>query len=300
MTGLLRACGFAFRTAVTDVARRPLSSLLAIAAMAVAVFVLAAFMLMSRGARAVYAQIASQSAIEIFLRQDAKPAAVDDLAGQLSRAPEVRRVERITPEQAIAELGRLYPDLSDVGALLGGNPLPASIRVVPKVGDPDALSGLMRLARTHPAVLSVRYDREWLTSLARAGDALRAFAIGGAVLLVLAGLVTIGSVVRLTLDEKLDEVRLLRLVGAPISFVLAPVLFAGALLGAAGAVAALVTIGLGRSALLGWATGTPLDAFLVAALDSGPPVGLALVLLFLAALAGAVSAGLGAGRAALR
>jgi cell division transport system permease protein len=299
MIAILRGAGFALRTAVQDVSRRPLFSLLSIAAMGAAAFVLGGFLMLSSGARSVYARLAAQTVIEVYLRPDADPEAVADLERTLGRFPEVARIERVSPEAALAELGRLYPDMRDVDTLLGGNPLPASLRVVPRVPDPAALSGVMRAARGHAAALSVRYDREWLQVLARAGEGLRLAALGGSTLLILAGLVTIGSVVRLALDDKLEEVRLLRLAGAPISFVLAPVLLSGALLGGAGATLSLAALEGARAWVSGWSSGTPLDALVATAVSGGLPLATALTLVGLAAAAGALSAGFAAGRAAV-
>ncbi len=299
MIAVLRGAGFALRTAVQDVSRRPLFSLLSIAAMGAAAFVLGGFLTISSGARSVYARLAAQTVIEVYLRPDAGPAAVADLEHVLTQFPEVARIERVSPAAALAELGRLYPDMRDVDTLLGGNPLPASLRVVPRVPDPAALSGVMRAARGHEAALSVRYDREWLQALARAGEGLRLAALGGSTLLVLAGLVTIGSVVRLALDDKLEEVRLLRLAGAPISFVLAPVLLSGALLGGAGATLSLAALAGARSWIAGWSSGTPLDVLVTTAVSGGLPPAAALAIVGLAAAAGALSAGFAAGRAAV-
>lgn len=145
----------------------------------------------------------------------------------------------------------------------------------------------------------MRYDREWLQALARAGEGLRLAALGGSTLLVLAGLVTIGSVVRLALDDKLEEVRLLRLAGAPISFVLAPVLLSGALLGGAGATLSLAALAGARSWIAGWSSGTPLDVLVTTAVSGGLPPAAALAIVGLAAAAGALSAGFAAGRAAV-
>lgn len=296
----LRAFVEALKTALSDIGRRPLFSLLSVAAMTAAMLALAAFLVVSRGAREGFGRLANQAALEVYLRPGADPAAVDDLAGTLSRSPAVRRVERISSDQALAEFTRLYPDLGDIKELLGENPLPASLRVTPSSPDPQAMAQLVKLARSHRAALSVRYDREWLEALARLGEALRVSALAGAIVLLLAALVTVGSVIRLALDDKLDEVALLRLVGAPMHFMLAPVLLGGALLGGAGALLAVVLVGFGRTALLAWAAATPVSSLLGVILGSAPALGMALGLTLCGAAAGAGAAAIAAGRAILK
>ncbi len=292
----LRTALEALRAAATDLLRRPLFSLLAIAAMALALLVLAGFVLAGQGLRAAYGRVAQEAAIEVYLRPGAEAAQVDDLVRRLAADAAVREVRRIAPEQALAELVRLYPDLGDVRELLGDNPLPSSLRVLPRDPDAAALAGLVRTVRAHPAALSVRYDREWLQTLARAGRAVSTAAAAGALVLLLSALATIGAVVRLALDDRLDEVRLLRLVGAPASFVLTPVLLAGALLGGVGGAVAAALLAAARGALEGWAGAASLAGLLPAALPAAALAGLVAG----AALAGAFTAALAAGRAALR
>ena len=300
MTRVWRGIVEAVRNAFVDVLRRPLFALLAVLTMAVAVTVLAGFTLLARGAREFYGRLVADSPVEVYLRPTAAPDDVSSLEALLKRDPTVERVERISSEQALSEFVKLYPDLGDVRQLLGDNPLPASLRATVRKADPAAVAALVRAARAHPAAISVRYDREWIEGLSRVGGGLRLFALLGSAALMFAALVTVGAVVRLALDDKLDEVKLLRLVGAPASFVLAPVFLSGGILGGAGAAVALGAVGAARSVAVGWAGATPFGVFLRAALGGELPLGPGAALLAFGFAAGAISAGIAAGRAALR
>ncbi|RMF73854.1 MAG: hypothetical protein D6738_07905 [Acidobacteria bacterium] len=294
---------FAFevvRAALSDLGRSPVASLLAILAMGVAIFLLAGFVLVGRGVEALLSHWASQASIEVYLRDDAPDEEVALLARSLAADPAIRRVEQISRERALAEFRQLFPDLADIDGLLGENPLPRSLRLVPASPDPTTARALARQVGAHPAVDSVRLDREWIDTLARLGAVLRWSTAVGSLVLLLAGLTTIGSVVRLALDDKRDEVALMRLVGAPASFVLAPVLLSGALLGAAGAAVAVWGLDLVRLAALAWLEGTPLAGLASFMLGTGLDAASRLALLAGASAAGLVAAGLAAGRAAVR
>ena len=65
-------------------------------------------------------------------------------------------------------------------------------------------------------------------------------ALGGA--LILAAALTIANVVRLALTARRDELEIMRLVGAPQSYVRGPFVMEGALHGAGGAVTALIVL----------------------------------------------------------
>lgn len=308
----LRHFADALRTAFVDVVRRPLFSALSVAAMTVAVLVLAGFVLVSRGAERVFGDLAQQSAIEIYVRPDVRDEDVEALSRALAQHPAVESIERVSAQRALDELVRLYPELGQADELLGENPLSESLRIrqrpgavpgatvtsgIPSATPGTTLDELVRYARARPIVLSVRYDREWIEALARAGRALRGAGLAGALILLGAALVTVGSVVRLALDDKLDEVRLLRVVGAPISYVLAPVLLSGALLGGFGTALALLAVTLVRTRLLAWTAEIP---FAKVAAGAPLPVPVFALILVLGAAAGAFAAGVAAGRAALR
>lgn len=299
MTPALRTAGEMLRIALSDLLRRPLSSLLAVLAMAVAIFLLAAFLTLNHGVRDTIERLTEQSAVEIYVQDDADPATVAALAQTVAGIAGVREVERISPERALAEFRALYPDLGDVRELLGGNPFPGSLRVRAERPDPALVDRISEAARASAVTASVRFDREWLLSLSRLGRALTRFALAGAAVLLLAALVTVGSVVRLALDDKREEVSLLRIVGAPNTLVTGPVLLAGALLGGAGALAGTW----GASFVRQLAFGSRSAASLAALADSFLGRGLSPAewgaLVAIGALAGALAAALAAGRRAL-
>ncbi|MDQ7007608.1 MAG: permease-like cell division protein FtsX [Acidobacteriota bacterium] len=288
------------RSAVVDLGRRPVSSGLSVVALTVALFVLAVFLVLTHGVRDVLSRWSDQAAVEVFLSAPLDDPRVAELVARFEQEPAVRRVEAVDSGQALEEFEQLFPDLGDVATLLGENPFSGSLRIVPATPDSQAVSRIAKLAQASEVVEAVRYDRQWLRSLARLGRALGGFMLVGAVILLFASLVTVGAVVRLALDDKREEVELMRLVGAPVSFVVGPVLFSGALLGLLGALLALGLVSAGRHLALDAAAATSLGALAELVLGRGLPpaeqVGVALV----GALAGTLAAGLAAGRAALR
>lgn len=288
------------RMALVDLLRRPAASLLSIVALAVSVFLFAAFLVVGAGLEGLFRGWSDQAAVEVYLNEGADAADTDALVAQLEADPVVRRLARVPAERALEEFRELFPDLGDVRELLGENPFPSSIRIVPASTDPGALDDLSVMLEDHPSVDAVRYDRAWVSALARLREALSLVLIAGAAVLLLAGLTTLGAVIRLALDDKRDEVRLMRLVGAPASFVIAPVLSAGALLGAVGAGIALLLVELARRFALAQSAGGTIEGLVEQVLGTALPPSSAVLLVLAAAAAGMVAAGLAAGRAALR
>ena len=102
------------------------------------------------------------------------------------------------------------------------------------------------------------------------------------------------------MEDKRDEVRLLRLVGAPAPFIVGPVLAAGTLLGLAGGLLALVVSRASIAVLAGAGAAAPWRVWIDLLLGADLPALEQLLLLLAAAVAGTVAAGLSAGREVLR
>jgi cell division transport system permease protein len=296
MTSAPRTVAEIVRVAAADVARRPLAGLLSVLAMAVAIFLVASFWSLNHGVRGTWERLAEQAVVEVYVKDGADDASVEALADAVRKAGGVRRVERVTPERALAEFRALYPDLGDVRDLLGGNPFPGSLRVQPEGADPALVGRLVEVAKASPVTDSVRYDRDWLVALSRLGGALSRFALAGAAALLLAALVTVGSVVRLALDDKRDEVALLRMVGAPNALVTGPVLVAGAMLGAAGALAGVFAASITRQVAYGSSAASPLAGLSDTLFAHGLSTPESLALVLFGALAAAAAAAVAAGR----
>ena len=296
MTSGARMAAEVVRVAVADVTRRPLAGLLSVLAMAVAIFLVATFWSLSHGIRGTWERLAELAVVEVYVKDRADEASVEALVVAVKKAGGVQRLERVTPGQALAEFRALYPDLGDVRDLLGGNPFPGSLRIQPEAADPALIARLVEVAKASPVTDSVRYDREWLEALSRLGGAMSRFALAVAAALLLAALVTVGSVVRLALDDKRDEVALLRMVGAPNALVTGPVLVAGAMLGAGGALAGVFAASLTRQVAYGSSAASPLAGLSDTLFAHGLSMLESLALVAFGALAGAVAAALAAGQ----
>jgi cell division transport system permease protein len=297
---LLRGFLEALRSALFDLLRRPLSSLVSMLAMALALFLLASFLATSRGVESVLDKLAEDAVVEVYFDPAAALDQIESAAKVLEADTRVASSELIRPERAIAEFRALYPDLGQIEDLLGTNPFPYSLRLEPRSSALAPLQELVASAQALSGVDAVRYDQEWIAALTEATAAAGWIALAGAAILLLAAWTIVGAVVRLALDDKRDEVDLLRMVGASASFVIAPVLLGGALLGGSGGLLAVQAARLVRGLLLRWSASTPLAGF--ASLLAGEALSThqvaALVIFGIAS--GAVAAALAAGRAALR
>ncbi|MEM1230732.1 MAG: permease-like cell division protein FtsX [Pseudomonadota bacterium] len=182
--------------------------------------------------------------LSVYFQLDAEPASVKALARQLDSLASIERVDQVAPEQALKDF-QGFAGVAEAIEIIGRNPLPASLRAVlapeAAVGD---LEGAARLARKAAGVEEVVVEKTWLERLLDLSDLVTRLA------LILGGLFGLGAVlitatsVRLAIESRLEEVRVLKLVGATEAQIRRPFLYFGAFYGLGGALVAAMLIAL--------------------------------------------------------
>lgn len=162
---------------------------------------------------------------------------------------DVAEVAFQSPEASLEELlaATGFGEAMD-GILAGfeGNPLPAVAIVTPSpaASAPARVRALATELQAEPGVEGVQVDLEWLQRL-QAGLALMqrlTFGLGG--LLAAAVVLVVGSLTRMAVAQREDEIRVLKLVGGSDGFVLRPFLYLGLIFGLAGGLAAVLLLAL--------------------------------------------------------
>lgn len=250
---------------------------LAMATMAAALFVAAGSLLALANLSAHVGRWKDDLRVSVYLKDGALDEEVAALRAALAAVPGVERVERVGKDEALERFRRAFPDLADVAADLGSNPLPASLEVLlaPGASSPAAAEAVEATASGRPPVDEIRYDRglldrvDALLDVARWGGAAVGLIVFTAVGLVVAG------VLRLTVYARRDEIEIMQLVGASPLFVRGPFLVAGLAQGLAGGVFALVLVEAARRLAMSQVGGGReglLDLVLGSALPAAPAV----------------------------
>ncbi|MEE4360703.1 MAG: ABC transporter permease [Pseudomonadales bacterium] len=205
-----------------------------------------------------------------------------------------------TPEDSLAEFVRAagFEDtLTATLDALGGNPLPGVAVVTPDPAflAPARLRALADRLGREPGVQGVQIDLDWVQRLQAGLGLFERLTWGLGVLLAGGVLLVTGNLTRMAIEQRREEIRVLRLVGGTDRFVLRPFVYEGMMLGALGGLAAWLIVALTLMALAG-----PTDA-LARSYGSafrlgGPPWGLGLALLGGGGALGWLGARLAAGR----
>jgi cell division transport system permease protein len=192
------------------------------------------------------------SQMSVYLKQGTKDRFAQELSEDLSTWPQVQSVEYISPERALSEF-KASTGLTDVIEGLDTNPLPGVISVIPRLGDQDsgALEALEQKLLQQRHVDSVQLDLLWVKRLYQFMDLGQRLVWALAALLGLAVLLIIGNTIRLSIESRRDEIRVVKLVGGTDAFVRRPFLYTGIWFGLGGGLIAWILL----SAGLYWLSG---------------------------------------------
>jgi cell division transport system permease protein len=192
------------------------------------------------------------SQISLYLKANTLPRFAQELSDNLEEWPELSNVAYIDPDSALKQFSK-STGLSDVIEGLDDNPLPAVISILPKLSstDMDGLTQLQQKLEKLAHVESVQLDLLWVQRLYQFMELGQRLVWALAILLGLAVLLIIGNTIRLSIESRRDEIRVVKLVGGTDAFVRRPFLYTGVWFGLGGGIIAWMLI----SAGLFWLSG---------------------------------------------
>jgi cell division transport system permease protein len=241
----MRALRYAFDEAVASLWRGRQSGALSTATIAVALFVLGAFLIVTSNLERLGGEWSSSADMSVYLTDSVTAAdrtaierALDEAAGDA-----VAGRVYVSKAEALLRFRRTFSDLASGMEGLGDNPLPASYEVRLRSGADAAVDALVAKVRQLPGVADLRYDRQWLSRLVAAVGVVRGIGLALGILLAAAAALTVANVVRLALYARRDEIDIMQLVGAPQVYIRGPFVMEGTLQGGVGAVVALLALG---------------------------------------------------------
>jgi cell division transport system permease protein len=176
-------------------------------------------------------QIADKINISIYLNDNVTNDQRTALIGNLRQLRQVKSVEYISKDQALAEYKAANANNKDLLQAINetGNPLPASIQVTPV--DPSHISQIQSLLN-HPltqaledpqAGTSYSGDRKAaIDKIAHATNVLKQIGIAGVILFTLVSMLIIFNTLQMAIFNRRDEITIMRLLGATTWYIRGP------------------------------------------------------------------------------
>ena len=247
--------GFFLREALRSLTRNAVPSFAALASVLVTLLVLGVFIPIVQATTGAANEVRGRVLVNVYLKANASQADISRVKGVLTDNPDVDKVEFVSKAQALREEKAKNPEAYQ---LLGSNPLPDTFRVTPK--DPDETGALISslapqtpgggATTVDPAIDIVKSSKDDTQKILTATKVVKYTTGLLAVLLVIASILLISTTIRLSLFSRRREIHVMKLVGATDGFIRWPFVLEGIIVGALGALLAVLLLGVMKVALV--------------------------------------------------
>lgn len=232
----------------------------------------------------------------VWMNPDATQEQIEAVERTLEQSPGVSRARYVTREETFVEFQEFYEDSPEVLEAVGPEILPTSFRVVPQIPEAAVVRQLGDEFQSLPGVRNVDYALEQIENLNRLFDTLTKAVLAVAGVSAVASALLMYNTIRTALFARRREVEVMKLVGATNWFIRVPFMLEGLLQGVLGAAVSVGAVyGLNRF-LRNFFNEGGLELFRSFAIDSGQVTSIAVILLVLGALMGAVGSGIAVSR----
>jgi cell division transport system permease protein len=195
-------------------------------------------------------RLQSPAQLSVFLTPDTELAEAQTLAVLLRARADVSVVRLVDRETALTEFVE-RSGMVDLAASLPDNPLPHLLLVTPRDEGEDAVLALRDAMVEESAVGEVLIDMLWLQrlqSIMLLGQRAVELLAG---LLLAAVVLVLGNTIRMAIENRRDEIVIVKLVGGSDAFVRRPLLYTGLWFGLGGGVVAALLMALASVLLAG-------------------------------------------------
>lgn len=223
--------------------RKPLATMMTLIVIAIALALPALFWVFTDNLSRLTIGWQRGGHISLYLKTSLSEAEQKLLVQKIQETEGVGQAKLKSAAQGLAELTQ-QEGMHDIMRYLPENPLPPVIEIVPALNIDSAakLDLLSRHLKELPQVEQVKLDMEWIGRLhailgfaAKLANALMA-------LLALAVVLIIGNTLRLAIQNRQEEIQILKLIGATDPFILRPFLYSGIWYGLGGALLAIFLV----------------------------------------------------------
>jgi len=242
------------QSSLLDLRAQPIATALTVFVIGIALALPGALNLVVQNGRNLAGSWESARDFSVYLVPGTELAAAEKLGADLKKRAVIESVQVIAAEDALIEF-RESSGLGEVLDALESNPLPHTLVVRPNAtASGEQLATIGAELDKRPEVDIVKLDTQWVERLNAILDFLNRVVIVATLLLVAAVIIIIGNTIRLDIQNRRDEIEVLKLLGASDGFVRRPFLYVGLWYGLMGGIVAVLLMFMG-----GWFLTAPLE-----------------------------------------
>lgn len=232
--------GFYFREALLSFRRSALMSMAAIISNTTILIIVGMFLLISVNSSLFLKNLESQLEIIVYLKDDISETEVNVLKDGIFGINGIKEVKFVSKEEAYQRLLKDLGGQRDIFNAIEVNPLPASFEI--KVKDPKIIEQIANQLEKLKKVEEIEYGQGIVERLLNFTDIFRRVGILILALLVLASILIISNIIKITVYARRDEIEIMSLSGATHWFIKWPFVIEGFLQGFISAILAILIL----------------------------------------------------------
>jgi cell division transport system permease protein len=224
--------------------KTPIASLMTLAVLGIALALPGGLQVILKNSNTLSEGWDGASRISLYLADSISDETATSLANRLGARSDIANVKLISSEVALKEF-QASSGLGDALQQLEENPLPTVLEVLPSenFATPEASQSMLEEFRKLPEVELAQLDMQWVKRLYYLLDLADRAVFALALLLGLAVLLIVGNTIRLAIQNRREEIEIIKLIGATNAFIRRPFLYTGLWYGIGGGIFAVSLIG---------------------------------------------------------
>ncbi len=206
----------------------PMATLMTVMVLAIALTLPSVLFVGLKNIQSVSHQWQGVTQISLFLSAELSESEGRDLAQQLESNDQIQQLLYLSKAQALVEF-KQYSGFADALDKLDSNPLPAVILLEPSANylDQATLKRLKAQLESVDGVEEAQIDMAWLERLFSITGLAQRLVLVLSCLLGVAVILVVGNTIRLEIENRRDEILVVKLVGGTDAFVRRPFLYTG-------------------------------------------------------------------------
>jgi len=225
------------KTSLWRILKTPASSLMTSFVIAVSLLLPALLLGLNSNLAVVLSGFQNSAQITVYLEQGLPESSAIVVSDNLLTRADIINTRYISAEQALRDFGTAS-GLGQLSEELTENPLPAAIVITPQDPTPESVEALAQQLEEIPEATLVQVDSRWLQRLQAISDLVSIIGQILTLIVVLGLFFIVGNTIKLAIENRKDEIRVIKLVGGSNLFIARPFLYAGLFFGLAGGICA--------------------------------------------------------------
>lgn len=240
----ISSLGYTIKQGIRNIWRNKMFSLASIATMSACIFLFGLFFAIVSNFQAMVKEAESGVAVTVFFEPGISQGQIDQIGSEIRKRAEVKNCEFLSAEEAWESFREEYFKGSEEAAagFADDNPLANSASYAIYMNDISMQPVLVQYLKGLEGVRDVRHSATVANTLSDFNSLIGYISVGIILILFLVAIFLISNTVTTGIAVRRDEIGIMKLIGATDSFVRAPFIVEGVLIGLIGAIFPLLLL----------------------------------------------------------